>query len=271
MGWSNTDTTLLIVTTTGGTFSGIFIYNGPPGPGQLIGSWASASGTDPYGNSYVAGLEIQNLGAIIAKSGNAFLKMIATSPYPQLAFNPDTTLYQDGGFDFTSQAGTINIQMFTGAPIAGGNGASLSLSSESSGVGSQSQLEVVCDQGFISSWLANASTFWHTPSYNAGWAGGGAGGGLQPFQFRIDNENNLYLEGALHSTSATPNGTIFTLPTGYRPTTTRRIGVETTEGGNPNNNICTVNSTGTVSFNRNFTAASVDGYFDSFIPLGAIA
>lgn len=58
-GWSNQAITLLIVTDVPG-FSGVFIYNGLPGPGTLIGSWTAIAGTDPYGNSYVAGFEIQS-------------------------------------------------------------------------------------------------------------------------------------------------------------------------------------------------------------------
>lgn len=36
------------------------VYNGPPDSGDLIGSWSSSAGTDPYGNSYPAGLAITN-------------------------------------------------------------------------------------------------------------------------------------------------------------------------------------------------------------------
>ena len=59
-GWSiNADGTaqfnqlnLIIV----GTTAAILIYNGSAGQGNLIGSWASVAGTDPYGNVYPAGL-----------------------------------------------------------------------------------------------------------------------------------------------------------------------------------------------------------------------
>jgi hypothetical protein len=36
----------------------LLIYQGAPAAGNLIGSWASAPGTDPYGNSYGAGLVV---------------------------------------------------------------------------------------------------------------------------------------------------------------------------------------------------------------------
>lgn len=38
--------------------SGIFMYNGTPAAGNLIGSWTSASGTDSFGNNYNAGFSI---------------------------------------------------------------------------------------------------------------------------------------------------------------------------------------------------------------------
>jgi hypothetical protein len=55
MGWQNQNQSLVIITATSG-FSGLFIYSGPPALGNLIGSWASAAGTDPLGNAYPAGL-----------------------------------------------------------------------------------------------------------------------------------------------------------------------------------------------------------------------
>ena len=55
MGWQNQNYSLLVITSSSG-YSGLFIYSGTPGPGNLIGSWASSAGTDPYGNSFPAGL-----------------------------------------------------------------------------------------------------------------------------------------------------------------------------------------------------------------------
>ena len=38
--------------------SGIFLYSGTPANGNLVGSWAPASGTDAYGNTFPQGLSI---------------------------------------------------------------------------------------------------------------------------------------------------------------------------------------------------------------------
>lgn len=52
-------------TITGGTLvvdgptGGIFIYSGTPAAGNLIGTWTGAAGTDSFGNTYPAGLSVQ--------------------------------------------------------------------------------------------------------------------------------------------------------------------------------------------------------------------
>jgi hypothetical protein len=57
MGWSaQYFTTIIIEGNTPQT--GIFIYNGAPALGTLIGSWANAAGTDAFGNSYPAGINV---------------------------------------------------------------------------------------------------------------------------------------------------------------------------------------------------------------------
>lgn len=57
MGWSATYfTTIIIEGNTPNT--GLFIYAGGPSLGNLIGSWAAQAGTDPFGNSYPAGINV---------------------------------------------------------------------------------------------------------------------------------------------------------------------------------------------------------------------
>lgn len=36
--------------------AGLFFYSGTPGPGTLVGSWASAAGADQFGNRYAQGI-----------------------------------------------------------------------------------------------------------------------------------------------------------------------------------------------------------------------
>jgi hypothetical protein len=57
--WTNQLLNLIILSAAQSGFSGFFVYSPAPGPGNLIGSWAAAAGTDPYGNAYPAGLSVE--------------------------------------------------------------------------------------------------------------------------------------------------------------------------------------------------------------------
>ena len=54
MVWNSSSFQLLIIS-AGGGFTGLFVYSPIPGAGNLIASVAAESGTDPYGNAYLAG------------------------------------------------------------------------------------------------------------------------------------------------------------------------------------------------------------------------
>jgi hypothetical protein len=41
-----------------GSADGVFVYQGTPGAGTLVGSWAADAGTDPYGNAYPRGFSV---------------------------------------------------------------------------------------------------------------------------------------------------------------------------------------------------------------------
>jgi hypothetical protein len=56
MPWSNQAVSLIVLTEQATGYSGIFGYSPSPGPGNLIFSVAARAGTDPYGNSYPAGV-----------------------------------------------------------------------------------------------------------------------------------------------------------------------------------------------------------------------
>ena len=54
--WTNQLLNLLILSAANSGFSGFFAYSPAPGHGHLIVSATAASGTDPFGNSYVGGV-----------------------------------------------------------------------------------------------------------------------------------------------------------------------------------------------------------------------
>lgn len=49
--------------------AGIFLYSAAPATGNLIGSWASASGTDAFTNAYPAGLNLKDANGTLLSSG----------------------------------------------------------------------------------------------------------------------------------------------------------------------------------------------------------
>ena len=102
VGWTNQAFQLLIVNAADGSFSGAFVYSPGPGHGNLIASIAASSGTDPYGNSYVAG--ITSYGASdfsYAELASAALTFFST--------NPATKVTNVGGVAF-DDALTISAQ-----------------------------------------------------------------------------------------------------------------------------------------------------------------
>jgi hypothetical protein len=56
-GWENS-TFIRVIVIEGVPYSGIFFYSPTLGTGNLVGSWTSQAGTDPYGNPYPAGLAL---------------------------------------------------------------------------------------------------------------------------------------------------------------------------------------------------------------------
>lgn len=60
--------------------AGIFLYNGAPATGNLIGSWTSAAGTDQFGNAYDIGLNIYSpLGSIHMDPTDGFFQSLSAN------------------------------------------------------------------------------------------------------------------------------------------------------------------------------------------------
>lgn len=122
--------------------------------------------------------------------------------------------------------------------------------------------------------LATNRHIWHTPSpLGTGWAIGPNSGTVQPLQYRFDAFDNLVLMGAVHTTSATPAVTLFTLPSvgGYRPAITQRKGIVSNASSTITQRMVEINSNGGVTFTPALAATATDVYFDAIVPLGNIA
>jgi hypothetical protein len=91
-----------------GVRGAIFVYQSGPVGSSLIGSWAGAAGTDPYGESYPAGFEI-TVGAIIS----ALIETSATVPSVQLDGTRNALFVYDAFSDLlVSAAGAAGTDFF---------------------------------------------------------------------------------------------------------------------------------------------------------------
>lgn len=120
MTWSNSTASVLQVQTliVGGSTGGVFIYNGTPATGNLIGSWAGAAGTDAFGNPYPQGLNVAG-GDLAAFAGPTNSTTILTADvfadaFARFIVNADGTLGWGPGTTptdtnlFRSSAGTLH-------------------------------------------------------------------------------------------------------------------------------------------------------------------
>jgi hypothetical protein len=291
------------VTIRGGTVvSGTALYyNGSPGAGNLILSIAAQAGTDSYGNAYQAGLTSYTPTTSINMYGDDVTLTASNGTVAQLESGINAGLYltPSGGPWFTGQVGST---------IGGGSHPGLELlspSDETHGIASFIILEGssttstqtsilsasdfwahtgdlrVFGKGQIQNyWVkqdgsGNAYT-WQTPSYAANWAGSTTFNGStnwHTLQYRIDAEDNLWLVGGFKATGAVGN-TLFTLPSGYRPTGQWPVFCQQNNAGTVSVVVMEIGSSGNVNLlsQNGMVAASGNEYLvNGKIPLGNIS
>lgn len=258
-------------------------YNGTPAAGNLIASIAESSGTDQYGNPYLAGICTYTYDQAYTQISDGVVYV-----GPMLQASPQTNWaavmqYNTGGA--LQLAGSI----LRGLPLTSHHPAVVTLQAGATGVSTPSGTEpyvaftdtASTSQSVVSAHISGALLKtdaagnvqqWQDPTslLGTGWAIGPSAGTVQPLQYRLDGMDNLILDGVVHSTSTTPASTIFTLPAGYRPKLTRRSPGVSNSGGTATVRFCEVNASGAVSINQNLTTASTDVYFECSIPLGNI-
>lgn len=105
MPWENTIINQLVIQ---GNNAGIFIYNGTPALGTLVGSWSAVAGTDPYGNVVPLGLNAGNAYFTNATiiSGLLSNALITTSQLNQSSLYESTVTFDSGGGDLLMYATT---------------------------------------------------------------------------------------------------------------------------------------------------------------------
>ena len=296
--WSNGATDLIILVEEVSGFSGVFGYSPAPGAGNLVFSLTAAAGTDPYGNSYAAGLTMYSADGTInlwdtagtwnSSSGSGIQILVGAGSVLE-QFTPTTVngvTWDNGatGATLASRLGTNTPETFLVSPNNAANpGANASIglygAPQTSNGDVLSECIIDAQRTWVnaltiawitSAWIKEAEV-WHVPSLGSGWAAGPSGGTVQHVQYRLDAEDNLVIVGAVHSTSTTPAATIFTLPAGWRPAVTQRSPGVSNSAGTATARYVEVNSSGAVSINANLTTSSTDVYFQVCVPMGNIS
>lgn len=275
--------------------NGLFFYSAAPALGNMTGSWARADGTDAYGNAYLAGITIySSLGQVQLAGADGSVALTAAGG--------NKIFIEDGAIAWAWTGSASNAQLIIDTARRG----ALQLSSGKAGANDKSgMLSLTTSNGVPTAGSQDTYPHASTSDYNGaviahhyvtgamvkttdlagttgatwqaasglgtGWAAGPSAGTVQALQYRLDAEDNLVLEGAVHTTSTTPAATIFTLPTAYRPKVTRRSPGVSNSGGTATARYVEVNSTGAVSINANLTTSSTDVYFSVTVPLGNLA
>lgn len=228
----------------------ILMYSGTPGPGNLVISLAPSAGTDRHGNPYPEGLDISGaLGSIqIQNDGTGTIQEVMTTGNPNTggtvlrarAIGAGTAEFDAFGIlgpKTTSATTEDNIQMLiTSNNLAGTGPASFTVTYVSgNGASSNTYLEVtylgvVIEAGSIAAvepgtgtgaLVPAVSETWHAATLGTGWANSS---GYVPLEYRVTADGMIEIQGNIMSTSATPAGTIMTLPVGWRPGTHTRTG-----------------------------------------------
>jgi hypothetical protein len=240
-GWSNGSITLVIITEVPGVLSGLFLYSPTVAKGNLVGSWTVNAGTDPAGNTYPAGFNVQDGSSQVVINALAGL---VTEQF--LTGNPNTgtpatisAATLDTGTDETDVLTISSARLITSVggdsafiTLTAGDmhtnpasvkigydpaGASLPYTTLTSTAGGSELIGSVyaAEPGL----LPVAAEIWHTPaSLDAGWTVTGA---AQPVRYRLEPTGCVRLDGEVLTTGTGPwpaNADIFTLPSEYAPT-----------------------------------------------------
>lgn len=213
MGWNSQNITSLQIIVAGQGFTGQFVYSPSEGAGNLISSTAASSGTDPYGNAYLAGTTSYHQVAAgqwiaIQQSGGQITFSIATTEAGP--WTAQSTIASD----FTND---LNITATATLGLASSLGASISISSTANGISTVGDFIVGNgNAGYATDPSIGGREFWHTPTLT----GFAAVAGNQPVKYRLAFDGDVQITGIMQATGAYGGGaTIWTQPAAYRPST----------------------------------------------------
>ena len=254
--------------------SGLFLYDGTPGFGNLAANIAPGEGTDEFGNAYLAGivtytgdefaaLSVGNLLLGLTEDGYGLASLIGLSGSNGMFASSPHSVDEPDSATWTLVAGDRAV-----TPVSD---ASFPHELVDGAVWARDPVIHASNVGNV--WSAET---WHTPSYNANWSGSstfGSGFGLGELKYRMDAEDNLWLIGAF--TAAAGAGTaVFNLPAAYRPTVTSAFPVAWISSDlTPGTAWMYVSTAGNLNINSQLGSAVATGttyYVNGKIPLGNI-
>lgn len=257
---------------------GIFFYSAAPASGNLIASIAPYGGTDPYGNAYIPGIVSYGAGNAVAgmtlttsgTQGAFEIQPEATyigasaSPIPAFfatTFNNGLTseyveAISQSGAPSAHPAAQSKVVLFSGSEDGTTSVPHMWLVAGASG----NMVADVTSKGIVAANpnVTNADETWHPISLSSGWTVGDVAPSV-----RMLPDGNVQVTGDATHASFTAATQLGTLPSGYAPTTRKRMGAA---GANAYFDIQTSGVVNAAPFNSSTAAtfATCDGTY----PLG---
>lgn len=244
------------------------VYSGTAALGNLIASTAGANGADGFGNAYLVGDTVYGqfgsfYVALQMEAGQLFI-LQATGPG-----GPYAQISSIGNIVAGSVVGKLLIQALSHTYIhLTGNSVLVGGTSATSPATSalfEVQGNVAVDS--LAAITAGVEETWHTPTPGSNWASGPFSGGGQGVRYRLTADGMLEIIGAVHSTSNTPAGTVFTLPSGWQPSLAQNAGVVQNLGGTITAINVNISTGGAVVPSPAIGAADTDIYFTIRVPM----
>jgi hypothetical protein len=255
---------------------GLFIYDGTPGPGNLVANISPLDGTDAFGNDYLAGIVTYTGGEFAALStGNMLLGLTADgyAPAALIGLSGSTGI-------FASSPQSVEPDASTWTLVSGDR----SVTPVSDADFPHIQLDGMAwvrDAAIAATNNANVWTpeTWHAPTLNANWSSttvfGTISGGLQAISYRRDAEDNLWVCGCFKA-AAGAGSAVCNFPAGYRPLNDNNAFPVAfiSSGGTPGTAWMYVSMAGNLNINSQLgsaVTANTTYYVNAKIPLGNIA
>ena len=279
---------------------GAFFYDGTPALNNLIASIAPQPGTDSFGNDYLNGIcsydtdgNTGTVGYIQIVQQSVFIGDVNGGVFQSTAdagnFSGNANMLNiftpKNPGNATNTADQVWARLLSGASgvLPGGANVPHWLLADALGT---SFVDLLVSGALRSTNVAGTPTVWQTVangglSLGTGWANGGVAGGTQTVQYRRDALDNLVIVGTIHSTSATPSSTLFSVKgqtvvgsvvtdVGWRPQTQQTGAIALRVSPTNTMDIVAITPAGVVALETAVAATNTDVNFLVTVPLGNI-